>query len=125
VDKLLTRKDDFESRRKHLKDLSNEELKERFWSLTEQVIEPLTKLAKNHTTPAIERSVLLRMGFSSLEAKAIVDKVLDYGLIGKGAGHVVYRASKLKNCSIREAGLNLIEGNLWKEVLESFGVNKK
>lgn len=125
MDKLLVREDDFEARREHLKDLTDEQLKERFWSLADQVVEPLMKLAKNHTTPAIERSILLRMGFSSLEAKALVDKVLDHGLIAKGAGHVVYRAAELKKCSIRDAGLSLIEGELWSEVAHSFGVSKK
>ncbi len=124
MEKLMTRQDDFEDRRKHLKDLSDEELKIRFWDLANQVVEPLIKLAKGHTTPAIERSVLLRMGFSSIEAKAIVDRVVDYGLIGKGAGHVVYKVAKMKNVSIREAGLSLIEGNYWDEVLSSFGVMK-
>ncbi|ERJ11611.1 ornithine aminomutase subunit alpha [Haloplasma contractile] len=120
----MTRQDDFEKRRVHLKNLSDEELKQRFWQLSEQVVEPLLKLAKNYTSPAIERSVLLRMGFSSLEAKAIVEKVIDHGLIGKGAGHVVYRAASLKKTPIREAGLKLIEGDHWDDVLYSFGVSK-
>ena len=37
--------------------------------LTGQLVDPLLELAKENTSPAIERSVLLRMGFSSLEAK--------------------------------------------------------
>lgn len=124
MEKLMTRNDDFETRSKHLKDLTDEELKLRFWSLADEVVEPLIKLAKTYTSPAIERSVLLRMGFSSLEAKAIVDKVIDFGLIGKGAGHVVYKAAKLKSISIREAGLKLIEGEFWEDILTSFGVKK-
>ena len=110
-------------RRKHLANLSDEELK-KIWDLANQVVEPLLELAKTHTSPAIERSVLLRMGFSSIEAKAIVDKVLDYSLIGKGAGHVVYKAAKIYNLSIRDAGLGLIEGKYWDDVLNSFGVVK-
>lgn len=124
MEKLVVRKDDFEKRRQHLANLSDEELKQRFWDLANQVVEPLLELARTHTSPAIERSVLLRMGFSSIEAKAIVDKVLDYGLIGKGAGHVVYKAAKIHNISIREAGLGLIDGKYWDEVLNSFGVVK-
>ncbi|QVK19560.1 ornithine aminomutase subunit alpha [Mycoplasmatota bacterium] len=120
----MTRKDDFEVRRKHLENLTDEELKIRFWDLAYRVIDPLITLAKENTSPAIERSVLLRMGFSSIEAKAIVDRVIDYGLIGKGAGHVVYKLAQLKKMSIREAGLNLLEGDYWDEVLNSFEVVK-
>jgi len=119
------RLDDFEERRKHLKDLTDEELHERFWQLAEQVVSPLIELAYTHTSPSIERSVLLRMGFSSIEAKTLVDKVIDHHLIGKGAGHVVYKLAKLKGMSIREAGLALIEDKYWDEVLEAFGVVKK
>ena len=60
------------------------------------------------------------MGFSSIEAKAIVDGILDRGLIGKGAGHIVYRLAKEENLSFREAGLKLIDGDLWDDVLAIF-----
>lgn len=116
----LRREDDFEVRRSHLKNMSDEELKNHFWSLTEKIVDPLLELARTHTSPSIERSVLLRMGFSSIEVKTIVDSVIDRGLMGKGAGHVVYRASKLKNIPIREAGLGLIEGKYWDQVQDSF-----
>ncbi len=118
------RKDDFSSRRKHLANLSDAELKEKFWHLAEKAVDPLIDLAYKNTSPAIERSVLLRMGFSSLEAKAIVEKVINYNLIGKGAGHVVYRLSKLENIGIREAGLKLIKDQDWEKVMDSFGVTK-
>jgi len=79
-------------------------------------MDPVIKLAETHTSPSIERSVLLRMGFSSLEATAIVQRVLDHGLIGKGAGHIIYKLSIAKGIEIREAGLKLSEGKLWDEV---------
>jgi len=123
VNKFNVRSDDFEKRRQHIKDLSDIELKEKFWSLAEEIVKPIIDLAKKNTSPAIERSVLLRMGFSSLEAKVIVEKTIDNNLMGKGAGHVVYRLSKLENISIREAGLKLIEGDGWDHVLTSFKVN--
>lgn len=122
MNKLQPRPDDYEKRRKSLKHLSDEELKQKFWELTEQVVEPLILLSKTHTTPAIERSVLLRMGFSSLEAKALVDKVILHQLMGKGAGHVVYRASQLYQRTVREAGLKLIEADDWSDIINSFGV---
>ncbi|MDD3712209.1 MAG: ornithine aminomutase subunit alpha [Candidatus Izemoplasmatales bacterium] len=116
------REDDFELRRKHLEHLSDEELKNRFWELADQTVTPLIDLAYKNTTPAIERSVLLRMGFSSLEAKDLVEKVINNGLIGKGAGHVVYRLSQIEKIDIREAGLKLIGNHGWDKVKNSFGV---
>lgn len=116
----MKRADDFQERRQHLKDLSDEALEQRFWELAEKIVDPLIELAKKHTTPSIERSVLLRMGFSSIEAKTIVEGVLDRGLMGKGAGHVVYKLAKEKGLGIREAGLELVEGRLWDEVVALF-----
>ncbi len=117
-----TRKDDFSERRKHLANLSDEELKSRFWELAEKAVDPLLNLAYKNTTPAIERSVLLRMGFSSLEAKDLVEKIINNGLISKGAGHVVYRLAKIQDIDIREAGLKLINNQGWTFVKESFEV---
>ncbi len=116
----MERADDFTERRTHLAELSEKELEERFWSLTEQLVDPLLGLARSHTSPSIERSVLLRMGFSSLEAKAIVEKTIDRELIGKGAGHVVYRVAKKRGLEIRDAGLKLAEGELWDVAEEIF-----
>jgi len=116
----MKRTDDFEKRRQHLKDLTEEQLEARFWELTEKIVDPLVTLADKHTTPSIERSVLLRMGFSSLEAKAIVDGAVDRGLLGKGVGHLVFRIARENNMEIREAGLELIEGKLWDQLVNLF-----
>ena len=123
MDKIEKRNDDFQDRSKHLKGLSDQELKDYFWDLTELVVNPLIELARNNTSPAIERSVLLRMGFSSLEAKALVERVIDHNLMGKGAGNVVYRYSKIKNIDIRTAGLNLIKDQDWDIVIKTFEVS--
>lgn len=122
MNKHITREDDFESRRKHLKNLTDEQLKQRFWELAENSCQPLVDLAYKNTSPAIERSVLLRMGFSSLEANDLVKKVINHNLISKGAGHVVYKLSKIDKISIRAAGLNLINDLGWDKVKASFGV---
>lgn len=116
----MKRLDDFQERRKHLADLSEAELESRFWQLAEELVDPIVDLAKKNTSPSIERSVLLRMGFSSIEAKTIVDGVMDRGLMGKGAGHIVYRLAKEKNMEIRDTGLKLIEGEMWEDVLSIF-----
>ena len=53
-------------------------------------------MAKENTTPSIERSVLLRMGFSTLEVRPLVEGAIERNLIGKGVGHIVYRVAKEK-----------------------------
>ena len=116
MERSMERTDDYPERREHLKHLSEEQLEARFWELTEKLMEPVIKLAETHTTPSIERSVLLRMGFSSLESTAIVQQVLDHDLIGKGAGHIVYKVAKAKGIDIRNAGLQLAEGQLWNQI---------
>lgn len=113
---MKKRLDDFNERRTHLANLSDEELKQRFWDLASQIVDPMLELGRKNTSPSIERSVLLRMGFSSIEAKEIVNKVIDRGLMGKGAGHVVYKLSKEKDMSIREAGLALANGEYLDEI---------
>jgi D-ornithine 4,5-aminomutase subunit alpha len=117
---MKKRLDDFRERRVHLANLSDEELKQRFWDLASQIVEPMLELGRKNTSPSIERSVLLRMGFSSIEAKEIVNKVIDRGLMGKGAGHVVYKLSKEKDISIREAGLALANGEYLDEITTLF-----
>lgn len=116
----MKREDDFQERRKKIANLSNEELYQRFWELTEKVVDPFLELGRKNTTPSIERSVLLRMGISSLETKPIVDGCMDRGLMGKGAGHVVYRLAKEKELSIKEAGTMLASGEGWDEVSAVF-----
>lgn len=117
---MMKRADDFQERRKHLANLSEEELEKRFWDLAFEIVDPIVDLAYKNTSPSIERSVLLRMGFSSLEAKPIVDGAIERGLLGKGAGNLVYRLAKEKDMGIRDAGLKLAEGEMWDDVVEMF-----
>mgnify|MGYP003623640142 CR=1 FL=1 len=93
---------------------SNEELKARFWSLAKQLLPPVVTMAKTQTSPSIERSVLLRMGFTSIEAKGIVTHCVEAGLLGKGAGHAVLKLIEIKKIPYREAGLKLAEGQGWE-----------
>jgi D-ornithine 4,5-aminomutase subunit alpha len=113
---IAPRADDFASRRARLRDLSDEALRARFWSLVEQIVAPLVEEARTHTTPSIERSVLLRMGFSSLEAGKLVSELSRRGLLGRGAGRVVLELSQRRGLSPREAGLALLEDRHWDEV---------
>jgi len=115
----MQRNDDYLHKRSHLASLTDEELKDRFWQLAKQVVQPLIELADTHTSPSVERSVLLRMGFSSMEAQAIVEYCVEKGLLGKGAGHAVWRLAALNHSDYREAGLQLGNGQGWG-VLEEF-----
>ena len=116
----MKRADDFTQRREHLQHMSDTELENRFWELAEKITDPMIDLAYKNTSPSIERSVLMRMGFSSMEAKSIVEGVIDRGLMGKGAGHVLYKLATHKQMEIRETGLKLAEGQLWDEAVSLF-----
>ena len=105
----MKRADDFAERRKHIANLTDQELYDRFWALTEQVVAPLLELGRRNTTPSVERAVLLRMGISSLS---------------HGAGHVVYKLSREKNLSIPEAGHLLAQGKYWDEAAALFKEGK-
>ena len=85
------------------------------------VAKPMTYMnLSGESAPAVERSVLLRMGFSSIEAKAIVDGCIEHNLIAHGAGNVIYRLAKAQNSEIRPAGLALADGKLWDEAEKLF-----
>jgi len=116
----MKRADDFAERRKHIANLTDEELFKRFWEVTEKVVDPLLALGHKNTTPSVERAVLLRMGISSIQTKPIVEGCMDRGLMGKGAGHVVYKLAKAKDISIKEAGTLLAEGKCWDEAAGLF-----
>ena len=83
-------------------------------------MDPIVEMAEKQTSPSIERSVLLRMGFSSIESKAIVDAAIDKHLLEHGAGHLVYKLAKVKGLEIREAGLKLADNELWDETVSLF-----
>ena len=116
----MRREDDYQVRRAHLADLTDEQLYDKFWSLIGEIVDPLLELGREHTSASVERSVLLRMGFSSLEAKAIVDGCVERSLLGHGAGHVVYKLAKAKGLSVREAGVELAAGKLWDDAVALF-----
>ena len=116
----MKRNDDFQARRAHLSAMSDEELKAYFWKLAQQVVDPLLEYGRTHTSPSVERSVLLRMGFSSLEAKPMVEQAIAHDLISHGVGNVVYRLSKATGLSIRDAGVALSRGEMWDQAKNLF-----
>jgi len=112
----MEQSDTYRQMRGHLAGLSDEQLKNRFWELIGAIIEPIIEEARTHTSPSIERSVLLRMGFSSIEAKALVTMITERGLLGHGAGNLVLTAARKSGLDIRSAGLALIDGAQWDNV---------
>jgi len=114
--RVTERPDDFATRRAHLRGLSDAELHARFWELADAIVAPLVEEARSHTTPAIERSVLLRMGFSGAEAKALVDGLHARGLLGHGAGRLVVSHAERRGVAVRDAGLALLAGDGWEEL---------
>lgn len=114
TDPRIDRIDRFEQRRKTLAQMTDDQLKDRFWELCHQAVAPLAELAKGHTSPSIERSVLMRMGIDSLTAKGVVERVHEAGLLGKGAGNVLLKVSQVKGTDLRSAA-KLIQDK--KEVL--------
>jgi D-ornithine 4,5-aminomutase subunit alpha len=85
----VVREDTFEHAHQYLAGLTDEELKMRFWSLTQEIVDPLVELARTHTSPSVERSVLMRMGIDTPTCVAVVGECEKRGLLGHGAGHVV------------------------------------
>ena len=45
----MKRADDFEVRRQHIANLTDEELYQRFWELTDKVVDPLLELGRKNT----------------------------------------------------------------------------
>lgn len=105
----------FENRRAELQQLSDEQLKARFWELCNQLVEPIVDLARTHTSPSIERSVLLRMGIDSVSAHGVVDRIYEAGLLGKGAGHVLLKLCQKTGADARGAAAAILEN---KDVLQ-------
>lgn len=110
------RSDDFATRRVYLKEMSDEELHAYFWSLARRIVTPLVEEARTHTSPSIERSVLLRMGFSSIEAKALVTLMAQRQLLSHGAGRLVLELAKAKGIPVRDAGTALLTGRYWEDI---------
>lgn len=103
-----------EARIQALEALSDEELHQHFWSLANQMVQPLVGYAANQTTPSIERSVLLRMGFNSLQAQAFVDKCIKEGSLGKGAGAILMQVAARRGIHYTEAYELLLGLDNWQ-----------
>lgn len=99
----------FEQRREALKQMTDEQLKARFWELCGQMIDPIVDLARTHTSPSIERAVLLRMGIDSLSSQGVVERIYEAGLLGKGAGHVLLKLAEKQGADVKAAAAAILE----------------
>jgi len=117
----MAREDTYLQIRGHLAELSDEQLEARFWELARQVVDPLVELARTHTSPSIERSVLMRMGVDSPTCMAVVGECEKRGLLGHGAGQVVLHSSITWGCSAPEAARRLVAGEGWDVALAKWG----
>ena len=118
----MAREDTYLTIRGHLAELSDEQLEARFWELAQRVVDPMVELARTHTSPSIERSVLMRMGVDSPTCMAVVTEVDNRGLLGHGAGHVVLHCATEWGVDVREAALRLAAGEGWETVAARWGV---
>lgn len=99
----------FEARQAELNQLGDDELKARFWALCAELMTPVADLARTHTSPSIERSVLLRMGIDSVSSHGVVDRCHEAGLLSKGAGHCVLKVAARHDLDVRAAAATIIE----------------
>ena len=117
----MARDDTFPQVRRHLAGLTDAQLEARFWGLTQEIVDPLVTLAETHTSPSIERSVLMRMGIDSRTCMAVVAECETRGLLGHGAGHVVLHCLQEWGCTAPEAAAKLAAGEGWETVGAKWG----
>jgi len=109
----MVRPDTFQEVREHLAPLTDDQLEARFWQLATECVEPMIELARTHTSPSIERSVLMRMGIDSRTCMAVVSECEKRGLLGHGAGHVVWLCMQAWDCSAPAAAAQLAADEGW------------
>ena len=119
----MARADTYAQERGRLAGFTDEQLEAHFWELTQQIVDPLVELARTHTSPSIERSVLMRMGVDSRACMAIVTECEKRGLLGHGAGNVVLQCATLWDVDVRAAAAKLAGGAGWDAVEQRWGVS--
>jgi D-ornithine 4,5-aminomutase subunit alpha len=115
------REDTYLQDRGHLAGLTDEQLEARFWELAEGAVAPLVQLARTHTSPSIERSVLMRMGVDSRTCMAVVGECEKRALLGHGAGQVVLDCATALQVPVVEAARRLAAGEAWDAVESKWG----
>lgn len=117
----MVREDTYPHARGHLAHMTEAQLEERFWQLTGKIVDPLVDLARTHTSPSIERSVLMRMGIDSRTAMAVVTECETRRLLGHGAGHVVLHCAQAWDTDVVAAAGKLAGDEGWDTVEAKWG----
>lgn len=117
----MAREDTYLTIRGHLAELSDEQLEARFWELAQRVVDPMVELARTHTSPSIERSVLMRMGVDSPTCMAVVGECEKRGLLGHGCGHVVWYYADREGLDAPDAARRLAAGEGWDLAEQKWG----
>ena len=118
----MPREDVYREWRGHLAGLDDDALEARFWALVNEIVDPLVELARTHTSPSIERSVLMRMGIDSRTCMAVVSEADNRGLLGHGAGHMVLHCATEWGLDAPAAAARLAAGEGWETVAARWGV---
>ena len=87
----LERADDFDARRAHLQDLSDEELHARFWQLAEAVVAPLIAEARTAMEAALDpdhRQSILARAYAEFEPRCLP--------AARAAGRLLYETGELQ-----------------------------
>jgi D-ornithine 4,5-aminomutase subunit alpha len=106
------RSDDFPTRRA-LESMSMSSARI-FLDARRKLVAPLIEEARTHRRR--RSSSVPAHGFSSLEAKPLVEHMAAKGLLGHGAGRLVLKLAQAKGITIREAGSALLAGRYWEEL---------
>ncbi len=122
----MVREDTFDHAHQYLSGLTDEELQMRFWHLAQEIVDPLVELARTHTSPSIERSVLMRMGIDTPTCVAVVGECEKRGLLGHGAGHVVLVVMQALDVDAPEGARKLADGDAvaWDVVDAKWGATR-
>jgi D-ornithine 4,5-aminomutase subunit alpha len=120
----MVRPDTYREVRQHLDNLDDAALEARFWKLSREVVEPLVELARTHTSPSIERSVLMRMGIDSPTCMAVVSECEKRGLLGHGAGHVLLVCMREWDVGAPVAAAKLAAGEGWDVAEAKWGTGR-
>ncbi|MDY0087693.1 MAG: D-ornithine 4,5-aminomutase subunit OraS [Coriobacteriia bacterium] len=120
----MVRSDTYDEVRKPLAGLTDAQLETRFWEDARAVVEPMVEFARTHTSPSIERSVLMRMGVDSPTSMAVVAECEKHGLLGHGAGHVVLVLMSEWGCAPPETARRLAAGEGWEVAEAKWGARR-
>lgn len=120
----MKRADDFAERRKHIANLTDQELYDRFWALIRAGGCPAAGAGPQEYHPLGRACRAAADGHLLSGNPEDCGGLYGHSLMSHGAGHVVYKLSREKNLSIPEAGHLLAQGKYWDEAAALFKEGK-